>query len=286
MLRRASSDGYVVAGTGNVMATPSEAARAVLDALDNGRSLPPFTQGDPGFGLDEAGAAAIELMRLREARGARVAGHKLGFTNRTIWAEYGVYAPIWGPVYDDTVRPLGATFDLSPLLEPRIEPEIVFRLARAPAPDMSVEELFACASHVALGFEIVQSVFPDWRFRAPDTVAAAALHGALLHGPFVQIGAAERAGWAARLADFGATLLRDGAVADEGRSSNVLGGGPVVALAHLAEVLRDLPGAPAIVPGHVFTTGTLTRALPVAPGESWEVRVEGLPLDPVRVVFV
>jgi 2-oxo-3-hexenedioate decarboxylase len=267
------------------MTTSSQTARAVLDALDTGRRLPPFTEADPGFGMEEAGAAAVDLMRLREARGERVAGHKLGFTNRTIWAEYGVYAPIWGPVYESTVRPLGLPFALSPLHEPRIEPEIVFRLAGAPEPDMTGDELLACVSHVALGFEIVQSVFPGWRFRAPDTVAAAALHGALLHGPFVAIGRGERGDWAARLADFGATLLREGAVADEGRSVNVLGGGPVAALAHLAEVLRGLPGAPGMAETQVFTTGTLTRALPVAPGESWEVRVQGLALDPVRIDF-
>jgi 2-oxo-3-hexenedioate decarboxylase len=214
-----------------------------------------------------------------------VAGHKLGFTNRTIWDEYGVHAPIWGPVYDGTVRPVGAAVTVSPFLEPRIEPEIVFRLARAPEPGMEAEALLSCASHVALGFEIVQSVFPAWRFRAADTVAAAALHGALIHGPLTEIAPGARADWAARLADFGATLLRNGEVADEGRSANVLGGGPVAALAHLAEVLGTIPGAPAVAAGQVFTTGTLTRALPVAAGEVWEARLDGLPLGPLRVSF-
>jgi 2-oxo-3-hexenedioate decarboxylase len=41
---------------------------------------------------------------LREARGEKVLGRKIGFTNRTIWEQYGVYAPIWGYVYDTTVR--------------------------------------------------------------------------------------------------------------------------------------------------------------------------------------
>jgi 2-oxo-3-hexenedioate decarboxylase len=258
-------------------------AREVLDAFDAGLQIAPLTDGDPAFDLALAGAAAVALMRLREARGERVAGHKLGFTNRTIWDEYGVHAPIWGPVYDRTVRPAGAAVDLAPLLEPRIEPEIVFRLARVPRPGMDAEALLSCTSHVAVGFEIVQSLYPGWRFRAPDTVAAAALHGALVHGPFVEIGAEARGDWAARLADFGVTLLRDGTVADTGRGANVLGGGPVAALAHLADLLAHLPGAPAIAAGQVFTTGTLTRALPLAPGEVWEVRLDGLPLGPLRI---
>ena len=52
----------------------------------------------------------------REARGERPIGRKIGFTNRTIWAEYGVYAPIWGYVYDGTVRELTGT-DPRPMSE-------------------------------------------------------------------------------------------------------------------------------------------------------------------------
>jgi 2-oxo-3-hexenedioate decarboxylase len=37
--------------------------------------------------------------------------------------------------------------------------------------------------------------------------------------------------------------------------------------------------------GQVFTTGTLTRALPVAAGEEWEVQLDGAPLGPLRIAF-
>jgi 2-oxo-3-hexenedioate decarboxylase len=264
---------------------PEEMARDVLAGFAARRQRAPFTDDDPALGLAEAGAAAVTLLRLREARGDRVVGHKLGFTNRTIWDEYGVHAPIWGPLYAGTLREAGAPVDLAPFLEPRIEPEIVFRLSGAPRPGMETEALVACVSHVALGFEIVQSLFPGWRFRAPDTVAAAALHGTLVTGPWVEVRAGDRPDWAARLARFSATLLREGRIADEGHGSNVLGGGPVAALAHLAEALDGLPGAPALAAGQVVTTGTLTRALPVAPGETWEAQLSGLPLGPLRVAF-
>jgi 2-oxo-3-hexenedioate decarboxylase len=57
------------------------------------------------------------------ARGERVIGRKIGFTNRTIWAEYAVYAPMWGFVFDTTVR------DLPP---PRRGAQHPFTLARCP----------------------------------------------------------------------------------------------------------------------------------------------------------
>ena len=126
------------------------------------------------------------VRQLREARGEVPVGRKIGFTNRTIWAEYNVDGPNWGYLYDRTVRDLaeiGDTFPLAALPEPRIEPEILFGLAAAPTPAMDERALLACIDWVAHGFEIVQSIFPGWRFTAPDTVAASAMHGAFLIGP-------------------------------------------------------------------------------------------------------
>jgi 2-oxo-3-hexenedioate decarboxylase len=40
--------------------------------------------------------------------------------------------------------------------------------------------LLACIDWVGHGFEIVQSIFPGWKFSVPDAVAAFGLHGALL----------------------------------------------------------------------------------------------------------
>ena len=158
-----------------------------------GGQIAPFSERYPGFALDDAYRVTAAVRARREARGERPIGRKIGFTNRTIWAEYGVYAPIWGYVYDRTVHDLarrGASFSLSGLAEPRIEPEIVFGLAAAPAPGMDARALIGCIEWVAHGFEIVQSIFPDWKFAAADTVAAYGLHGALLIGPRHRVGGA------------------------------------------------------------------------------------------------
>jgi len=262
---------------------PKTTARALLAALDEGRQIAPLTDEDPGFDLAAAARVAAEVTRLREARGERVVGRKLGFTNRTIWNEYGVHAPIWGPVYDTTTAPLGPALPLDGLVEPRIEPEIVLRLGLAPRPGMGDDELMACVSGVALGFELVQSLFPGWRFRAADTVAAFALHGALRHGPFAEVAPGDAEAWARRLAGFDVTLSRNGELADRGNSANVLGGGPLAALSHLLQVLAADPEAPPLAAGEIVTTGTLTRALPVAPGEHWRAEAVGVGLPPAEI---
>ena len=270
------------------VASPETIAREVLATLDERRQIDPLT-ACPG-GLDMAGAYRVTaaVRRLREARGERVVGRKIGFTNTTIWDEYGIHAPIWGYVYDTTLHRLaerGGNFELSGVVDPRIEPEIAFGLARAPYPGMDKRDMLRCVAWVAHGFEIVQSLFPGWRFRAADTVAAFGLHGALLLGPQVEIETADIDVWHERLASLEITLICDGVDADHGRSSNVLGGGPLSALRHLVEVLAADPESPPLAAGEVITTGTLTRALPIAPGETWSTRLEGLPLPEATIAF-
>src|SRR5215472_6310848 len=97
--------------------------------LGTGRQIAPFTARSPEFGLEDAYRVAAAVRARREARGERPIGRKIGFTNRTTWAESNVYAPMWDYVYDTTVHDLGkegADALLSGLAEPRIEPEIVF----------------------------------------------------------------------------------------------------------------------------------------------------------------
>lgn len=71
------------------------AARELISILDQGgRQIMPFSSRDPAFGLADAYRITPVVRGLREARGEKVLGRKIGFTNRTIWEQYGVYAPI------------------------------------------------------------------------------------------------------------------------------------------------------------------------------------------------
>jgi len=269
------------------------AAQAVLQASADGQPLPPFSQRQPGFDLATGYRIGAAVRRLRQARGETPVGRKIGFTNRAIWAEYGVWAPIWGEVYDRTLHDWPAadrerdgaaapTFVLGTLAEPRIEPEIVLGLARAPEPGMDEAALLGCIGWVAHGFEIVQSLYPGWRFAAADTVAAFGMHGALLVGPRQPVAVAGAAG--AALAAFTITLSRNGEVVDQGCGSNVLDG-PLQALRHLVNGLAADPVHEPLRAGELVTTGTLTRAFPVAPGERWQTRLAGIGLEPMAVHF-
>jgi 2-oxo-3-hexenedioate decarboxylase len=261
------------------------AAEAVA-TLGTGRQIAPFSSRYPDLDLQRGYGVTARVRSLREKAGEIVRGRKIGFTNRTIWPEYGVYAPIWGYMYDRTVHDLDGiqeTFSLAGLSEPKIEPEIIFGLSTAPAPGMDAKALLACIGWVAQGFEVVASVFPGWQFKAPDAISAFGLHGALLIGQRQPLKGAEDA-WVSALSTFEIDLLRDGEVADHGAGRNVLES-PLLALRHLVEVLAEDKANPPLSAGEIVTTGTLTRALPIKAGEVWSAELSGVALDGARVRF-
>jgi len=260
-------------------------ADEVFATLGTGHQIARFTSRAAGLTLDEGYRALALLDQKREARGEKRVGRKIGFTNRLIWEQYKVYAPNWGYVYDSTVHDLSetSTFPLAALVEPRIEPEIVFGLTGAPAADMNETALLSCVGWLAHGFEIVQSIYPRWEFSAADTVAANAMHGALLIGPRHEVGP-RAVQWRKALGDFRIDLLCDGRVIDRGHCANVLGG-PLSALRHLVGLLERDPIHPPLAAGEIVPTGTLTRAMPVRSGETWSTTLHGIALDGIRLRF-
>jgi 2-oxo-3-hexenedioate decarboxylase len=264
--------------------TVAAIAAEAFDLLGTGRQTSSFSARYPDLDIAAAYHVASVVRELREARGERPVGRKIGFTNSTIRDEYNVHALIWGWMYASSVYDIEAVageFALSGLAEPRLEPEVVFGLSGTPAPGMELSDLLGCIGWVAHGFEIVQSIFPGWVFTAADTVAAYGLHGALLIGPRREIGG-DRAEWLEALSTFEIDLLRNGEPADHGKARNVLGG-PLLALKHFNDLLAVDPFSPALVAGEMVTTGTLTRALPVAPGQIWSTQLQGVHLAPVSV---
>jgi 2-oxo-3-hexenedioate decarboxylase len=259
-------------------------AREVLTALESGRQIEPFSIRRASFSTREAYAVTAALRRLREGDGAAQIGRKIGFTNRGIWDEYSVYQPIWGDVYDTTASevPADGVIGVSHLPEPRIEPEIVLGLAEDLSLGMDERDVLDRISWMAHGFEIVQSIFPGWRFAAADCIANGGLHGALFVGPRVAIRADDRDRFFRALPDFSIALYRNGARMDAGKGANVLDG-PLSALRHLVEVLAEDEANPPLRAGEFVTTGTLTRAFPVAAGEKWSTTLAGIDLPGLSV---
>ena len=255
-------------------------AQDLIGALDQGGTIPSIVARHPGFGWDEAYAVAAEIVKLRRARGEKTVGRKIGFTNRNIWAEYGATAPIWAHVYDRTlVHAMDgrAKVSLKGSARPRLEPEIAFKL-KAPLAAGAQEpaRVLEAIEWLAPSFEIVDCHFDEWKFKSADSAADFALHWRLIVGTPCPIRAGDIPALVSQLRDCRITLARNGVVSDRGVGSNALGH-PASALAHLVDVLSRQAAFEPLAAGEIVTTGTLTAALPIRPGEEWVSRYEGLP---------
>src|SRR5580704_8478540 len=155
-------------------------ANEVVACLRQHRQFATFSSRPAGLSLAQAYRVMPLLRAGFETRGEKIIGRKIGFTNREMWKVYGVTSPVWGYVTDHTTFDLSATrvMRVAAFAEPRIEPEIIFGLRKAPLPGMGETELLDCLEWNSLGFEIVQSIYPGWKFAASDTVAANGVHGA------------------------------------------------------------------------------------------------------------
>src|SRR5687767_11806158 len=205
------------------------------------RLVPRFTDQYPGITPAAGYAAARKLHEHRLAKGWKPVGRKIGFTNRTLWERYGVYEPMWGTVYDRTLIRADndrASVHLAELAQPRIEPEICFRLKAAPR-SSDPDELLSSIEWMAHSVEIVQCHHPDWKVKIADCTADNGLHGRLIVGtPAQPVG-----DLAEKLPRVKARLFHGDRQVDEGVGVNVLGS-PLLALAHLVELLRKQREAP------------------------------------------
>jgi len=258
--------------------------RELVALHDAPREVPPFSEGHPGLTIETAYAAAQRLHAHRLARGWIPRGRKIGFTNRTLWARYGVSEPMWGTVYDRTLilaKDDCATVSLAGLVQPRIEPEVCFGLKAAPR-DHSPQALLEAIAWVTHSVEIVRCHHPGWKVTIPDCAADNGLHGRLVVGARIPI--SEIAGLAEKLPALEVALSHEGRVVDRGVGANVLGS-PLSSLGYLVELLARQSEAPPLAPGEVVTTGVLTDAQPVRPGQRWSTALTGLPLHGLTIEF-
>jgi 2-oxo-3-hexenedioate decarboxylase len=161
------------------------------------------------------------------------------------------------------------------LIQPRIEPEIQLHFARTPPVTRDEAAILDCIDWIAQGFEIVQCPFADWKFTAADAIAAQAVHGALIDGTPIPVSDIDDC--ATKLRTFTIALARNGERVATGNGANVLDS-PLLAFAHLAEVLAEQPHFQPVQGGEIVTTGTLTDLLPAAAGQTWNTTIEGIAL--------
>jgi 2-oxo-3-hexenedioate decarboxylase len=283
---------------------PSELARELLSAAEKREAVAVRPSArDSAFDLASAYAVGAELTRLRRATGHKTVGLKVGYANKAVWRALKLETLVWAPMYDDTVHysapttrdesPVArgftraastsrATLSIERMISPKIEPEIVFRLARPIAGDPSdPAAVLSAVDWLALGFEVIDCPFPAWKFQPADFVAAFGLHAALVIGAPLPVNAGNIPALVDALPRVQIRLMKDDVVVAEGSGKNSLRS-PALCLGELAAAVSRSGQTP-LAAGDLVSSGTLTESQPIAVGEAWRVEVSGIELEPLAV---
>ena len=233
-------------------------------------------------GLDLVGAYAIEheLMNLRLAEGHRTVGRKVGFANRAMWRALKLDTLVWAHMYDNTVRHASgneAVISIGTMIAPKIEPEIVFRMKAPLDGAVDAGPVLHCVESIALGFEIIDCAYPDWKFTPIDFVAAYGLHAGLIVGSPMTVTADRITPLIDALSSFTVTLKKNGETVATGAGKNSLKS-PALCLGELGAAIAK-QGQPALAPGEYVSSGTLTEAQFLSPGDTYAAIADGIDLS-------
>ena len=80
------------------------------------------------LGISEAYAVQTEIARLREERGERIIGYKVGCTSRLIQTQLGVSDPIFGRLFAEECHPSGSRLSAACFANLAVEGEMAVRL--------------------------------------------------------------------------------------------------------------------------------------------------------------
>jgi len=252
-----------------------EAGRRLATARATRRPCAPVRDllavGDIGAGYAVQSAWIVGQV----SAGARVIGRKIGLTSPAVQAQLGVDQPEFGTLLDTMACEEGTPVDITRALQPRIEAEIAFVLARDLAgAEIGPEEVAAATAYVVPALEIVDSRIAGWDITIVDTVADNASSG------LFTLGSARRTLGEVDLAGCVMTMWRGDEVVSTGSGSACLGH-PLNAMTWLATTARDY-GQP-LRAGEVILSGALGPMVAVAPGDSFRTHIGGI--GEVRAVF-
>lgn len=227
-------------------------------ALRRNEAVPAITDTEPTLTTVDAYAIQDALIERRLASGERLVGAKVGLTSRAKQQEMGIEEAVYGWLTDAMALEAGSSLELSTLIHPRAEPEIVFILGkRLAGPGVGVHDVLAATSAVCCGLEVLDSRFVDFRFLLPDVVADNTSASRFLLGSI----AIPPTGIDLSLT--GCLLEENGDIAATAAGAAILGH-PATAVAKLANFLGQRGRH--LEPGWIVLSGGLTAARALTPG--------------------
>ncbi|MHA2787704.1 2-keto-4-pentenoate hydratase [Corynebacterium sp. S7] len=245
-------------------------ARAVDTATD--------IHGLGELSIDEAYAVQWLVVQHRLSKGEKLSGLKLGFTSRSKMEQMGVDSIIVGQLTDGMQLDPADPIALDGYIHPKLEPELVLHLARRVdyGPETTVAELAedirSSVDKVAVGMELIDSRYIDFKFTLTDVIADNTSAAGFLIGEWLD--------YPMELAGRSAEFLVKGELIHEASTDAILGN-PENAFPELAKMV--LSQGFLLEADSVILAGAMTPAVLVEPGQTFTARVAGFPELSARI---
>lgn len=250
-------------------------AQRLRDCYVGGKPAAPVRTAFPNANIRDAYAIQQANTAYWTLNGRSRAGAKIGLTARAVQKQLGVDQPDFGTLFTDMAVADGDAVPAGKLLQPKVEAEVAFVMARTPdIARLTTAELIGSVAYALPAIEIVDSRIANWDIGIVDTVADNASSGLFV------LGTAPRKLEALDLRLCGMVLEVNGDQVSFGAGAACLGH-PLHALGWLAKTMAE-NGFP-LGEGDVILSGALGPMAAVAPGDYAEARIEGLGC--VRVAF-
>lgn len=250
------------------------AAEALMRAEETRTTIPQLSKTWPDMALEDSYDVQRRWMALKQAKGARVIGRKIGLTSRAMQQASKMTEPDYGIMTDDAVFKDGARIPAGRFIKPRLEVELAFVMGAAlKGAGCQMHDVMRATEFVTPALEII-----DYRTEVPraivDTIADNAAFGAIVLGGRIFRPFDIDVRWVS------AALSKNGVIEETGVSAGIMGH-PAAGIAWLVNKLAPLDDG--LKAGDLVLCGSFTRPVDIAPGDV--VQADYGPLGSIGVSF-
>lgn len=250
------------------------AAEAILTAETTKIPTPQLSMLYPDMQIEDAYRVQDVWAEARLAKGAKLAGHKIGLTSRAMQMASKMTQPDYGRILDDALYNDGAVISVANFLKPRLEVELAFVMAEdLEGPGKRIYDVLRATEVVVPALEII-----DYRTEVPraivDTIADNAAFGAMI------VGGRPVRPYDVDIRWVGATLSKNGIIEESGVSAAVMGH-PAAGIAWLVNKLHAV--GTGLRKGQIVLGGSFTRPIDIGAGDV--VQADYGPLGAIGVSF-
>lgn len=237
----------------------SDLARRLADAV---RTVTPLDPSSSGLSPEDAYEVQDEVI---SELGGAIEAVKLGLTSRAKQEQMGVAEPLYGWFMAGSQIEPGVALHRQELIQPRIEPEIAFRLgAELKGGSVSTHDVLAATAAVMPALDVLDSRYAGYKFTLPDVIADNASAARYAVGDPVPVDGID-------LARVGGVFTQNGRLVATAAGAAIMDH-PAAAVAWLVRKLAEKGRG--LAAGSLVLAGALTAAFPAEVGDTFTIEFD------------